>query len=177
MSAETLLALGVSYVGNPLSMWLAIKRKPFGWWLVAVTQFAFVAFAATSGDWRFGGQVLCLMMACYGVYEWQIRREHEPAIGKARVGSSLPADVALGTPASAHWNELQRLHADSARRLQTNLARPVFPADLVRRATARIDPATLEVLAVAQDALAELNHHDHQRAAELRERLEVARAD
>jgi hypothetical protein len=176
MSAETLLALGVSYVGNPLSMWLAIKRKPFGWWLVAVTQFAFVAFAATSGDWRFGGQVLCLGMACYGVYLWQIRREHEPAIGRsARAEQTLPADVPPS--ASAHWNELQQLHADSARRLQTNLARPVFPADLVRRATARIDPATLDVLAVAQDALAELNHHDHQRAAELRERLEVARAD
>lgn len=82
---ETILACAVSWVGNPLSMLLAIHRKPAGWWVVAGTQAAFVAFAVTSVDWRFGGQVLCLIMGCYGVYRWSLKRAHEPAIGQAVV--------------------------------------------------------------------------------------------
>lgn len=89
---ETWLAVAVSYVGNPLSMWLAIHRKPFGWWIVAGTQLLFVAFAITSNDWRFGGQVLCLAMGAYGVWLWQIRREHEPAIGTAIPAQRMPSD-------------------------------------------------------------------------------------
>ncbi len=86
MTRETIalvLAVATSYVGNPLSMWLAINRKPFGWWIVAATQFMFVTFAVLAVDWRFGGQVLCLGMGIYGVWKWQIRHEHEPAIGSA----------------------------------------------------------------------------------------------
>ena len=91
MAPETVLAVAVSYVGNPLSMYLAIKRKPAGWWIVAFTQAAFVAFAVVSVDWRFGGQVLCLGMGCYGVYRWSWRREHEP---------ELPTPRHRGGPAS-----------------------------------------------------------------------------
>jgi hypothetical protein len=80
---ETALAVAVSWVGNPLSMWLAINRKPFGWWIVAVTQAAFCGFAVLGHHWEFGGQALCLVMGCYGVWKWQIRRSHEPAIGQA----------------------------------------------------------------------------------------------
>jgi hypothetical protein len=87
---ETGLAVAVSWVGNPWSMWLAIHRKPFGWWIVAVTQAAFVGFAVTSGDWRFGGQALCLAMGIYGVWRWQVKRRHEPAIGDAIPTMRLP---------------------------------------------------------------------------------------
>lgn len=99
---ETALAVAVSWVGNPLSMWLAINRKPFGWWIVAVTQAAFCAFAWTSGDWRFGGQALCLVMGCYGVWKWQIRRSHEPAIGQAAAEAEKPEAPPAPIPAVAN---------------------------------------------------------------------------
>ncbi|GAB3415837.1 hypothetical protein [Flindersiella endophytica] len=79
---ESVLAFLVSFVGNPLSMWLAIHRNPFGWWIVAVTQTLFVGYALASGHWQFGGQVLCLAMGLYGVWRWSIRRTHEPALDK-----------------------------------------------------------------------------------------------
>lgn len=147
MTPETVLAVVVSYVGNPLSMWLAINRKPFGWWIVAVTQAAFVAFAVVGGDWRFGGQVLCLGMGIYGVWRWQIRRTHEPAIGSAADRITIPKTGVY----------------------ELSVAVPF------QRAAERAEPIQT-VLQVAQDALAELNHHDRQRAAELREQLELARS-
>jgi hypothetical protein len=100
---ETALAVAVSWVGNPLSMWLAINRKPFGWWIVAVTQGAFCGFAWVSGDWRFGGQALCLAMGCYGVYKWQLRRSHEPAIGQA-ASEAKPVTQAPPAPIPALAN-------------------------------------------------------------------------
>jgi hypothetical protein len=103
---ETALAVAVSYVGNPLSMWLAINRRPFGWWIVAGTQAAFVAFAVTSGDWRFGGQALCLAMGAYGVWKWQIRRQHEPAIGDA--AHELTDDEVWASAGEAYENWRRR---------------------------------------------------------------------
>jgi hypothetical protein len=110
---ETALAVAVSYVGNPLSMWLAIQRKPFGWAIVAATQAMFVGFAIASGDWRFGGQVLCLAIAIVGVYLWAVRRTHEPAIGRAADDLALVAEDAVA--------ELDHLAPHAARLLRDRL--------------------------------------------------------
>jgi hypothetical protein len=99
---ETWLAVAVSWVGNPLSMWLAINRRPFGWWIVAVTQALFVTFAIIGNHWEFGGQVLCLGMGVYGVWKWQIRHEHEPAIGAAIPAQRGPDDDAWSAAGKAY---------------------------------------------------------------------------
>lgn len=92
MTAADWLAVGVSYVGNPLSMFLAIHRKPFSWWIVFITQGLFCLFAIVGHHWEFGGQVLCLIMGGYGVWRWQIKRKHEPAIGLAIPAQRGPSD-------------------------------------------------------------------------------------
>jgi hypothetical protein len=178
MTRETLalwLAVATSYVGNPLSMWLAIHRRPVGWVIVAVTQMLFVAFAVVAVDWRFGGQVLCLGMGCYGVWKWWIRREHEPAIGRAAGGVVTAAQPMLIGPTP---DPQLRVITHDASALD-GLAGKVIDA-LERdghQIRHRVDPTDHEVLLVAQDALAALNHHDRERAAELRERLEIARME
>lgn len=133
MSRETVglvLVLVVSYVGNPLSMLLAIKRNPAGWWIVAITQAAFVAFAVVAVDWRFGGQVLCLGIACYGVYKWWYRRDHEPAIGKARQTSG---GLVLGPHGPFYIGEPR--HGDEV----ATSAKPYDLADMDRRLIAELD--------------------------------------
>jgi hypothetical protein len=180
-----LLAVLASYIGNPVSMLLAVHRKPAGWWIVAGTQALLGSFVFVATDWRFGGQVLCFGIACYGVWRWQIRREHEPAIGRAA------GDIVINKPGlyqistggavdsyvpSERWHELQRLHVESADKTNQRLtftpplAQPVTDKTLTTSATAGL-------FIVAQDALAALNHYDRQQAAELRERLEAIRAD
>jgi hypothetical protein len=173
-----LLAVLASYIGNPVSMLLAVHRKPAGWWIVAGTQALLGSFVFVATDWRFGGQVLCFGIACYGVWRWQIRREHEPAIGRAA------GDIVINKPGlyqvstggavdsyvpSERWHELQRLHVESADKINRAMA----SQPIIRYRTP--DPAEIE--RVAQDAMAALNHYDRQQAAELRERLEAIRAD
>lgn len=103
---SALLASGASWLGNPISMLFAIHRKPVGWWIVAVTQGLLAAFVFVAADARFGGQVICFAIGCYGVWRWQLKRAHEPAIGKAAeqvaAGGEVPTNgraVYIGTPA------------------------------------------------------------------------------
>jgi len=188
----TVLALLVSYVGNPLSMWLAVNRRPFGWWIVAATQLLFVAFAILSGDWRFGGQVACLVVGVYGVWKWQVRREHEPAIGHAadrqyeeirraaRVGeiagkTQAPACPMDGEPLAGRESALGVptvfTHRDGFTHLDGTAALTV--RDATR--TAFNHTPKRSTIEVAEDAIAALNHYDRGQAQQLRDRLEATR--
>jgi hypothetical protein len=180
---ETGLAFAVSWVGNPVSMWLAINRKPFGWWIVAGTQLAFCAFAVIGHHWEFGGQALCLLMGCYGVWKWQIRRDHEPAIGRAVGGPVVTAQPALIGPPSAPWQSPQATHRVPAMRAHPARRTP-RPALEQETRTQAIPPPRPEDAAmaretrmrvIAEDALAELNRHAPREAQRLRVRLEGAR--
>jgi hypothetical protein len=195
---ETGLAVAVSWVGNPVSMFLAIHRKPFGWWIVAVTQAAFCAFAIIGRHWEFGGQALCLLMGCYGVYRWQLKRTHEPAIGAAvrpeppRAGGfpkptdtgSFPVYPRLPNPTLPPAPPIGRMIQQAVK----NVPLPRMPALQIETKTEAIQPkrnghkvlaepqgAAWDRLVVAQDAIAALNHFDRKAAQELQDRLELTR--
>lgn len=200
---ETGLAVAVSWVGNPLSMWLAINRKPFGWWIVAGTQTAFVAFAVIGQHWEFGGQVLCLIMGVYGVWKWQIRRTHEPAIGRAIPEPRTPLDtngaslrdteprlllalVELGDeygPLGVARSAIQVMaDVDGARQLGLDafppVGRPISTRGQLRPANVRLVAAGGGPLAsVADDAISALHQFDREAAAGLRDRLELVKLE